>query len=177
MSVLQINKKAITEADGQRLIDQTCCLRAPLGTPTEFVRLEDFRRYETGIKTPYLHSLVSKFSDAVSVSKAMLKATRFVHEGMDYRSAGIGEYFSALRNVRDVSFDILNSYFGTMWTLKSKGYKEYADNYGPEDYKQPKAALIKVLPRDVPSGNLIGHALEIKGGKLALQALTRSGSL
>lgn len=164
MSVLTINKKAITEDDGQRLIDQTCALRTPLGVPTEFIRPEEFEGYVHNFKKPFLKTLFSAFSDLSAQWNATKKGLSFLNHG------GVGqEHPKSLDYSIGVSAEILNKardprkkYFADSLRIPEEQFEEHAHCYSPDTYRQPKSNLVKSFSGEVSSKNLMEKALQIE---------------
>lgn len=162
MSLLQINKKVITEEDGQLLIDQTCSMRAPLGTPTEFIRPEEFDRCSVKPKNPYLSLLTSCFSTLRMEWKAIKKTSSFLSQGGYGREHSRSEELSVGVSGEIISkvVDPRKKYLADSSSIFEEGFEKKAHYYSPDVYKQPKSSLIKMFPNNASCKDMMGHALK-----------------
>lgn|GEM_PF-2723350 len=173
MSVLQIDKKAVTEADGQRLIDQTCGLRTPLGTPTEFVRPEEFKGREINVKNPYLYLLVSSINNFFAGLRAIKKTLSYLSKGGYGRKHPASEvlFVKVSDEILNKACDPRKKYLVNSLCIREKQFEKHAHTYSPDTYKEPKSNLIKMFSPDASSKVLMEHALEIPCLKYSLPGL------
>ncbi len=76
MSFIQVDKKAVTEEEGQALIEQTYALMRPLGTATMFIQPKDFEPHWLEKLPTILQNPLIGFSNNKDIRDQLTEQTR-----------------------------------------------------------------------------------------------------
>lgn len=163
MSFIQIDKKAVTEAEGQALIEQTYGLTHPLGTATLFFKPDEFPAHWLEKMPGILHDPLSRFSKNTAIRDELTERIRhFYMEGhldhLDIESCG--ESMRRLyASVREVGAQILKARLKPS-TFEHMGADPHENDYNAphitfaETYRPPLNSKIML-----PFGQVSGDAL------------------
>ncbi|PCJ99076.1 MAG: hypothetical protein COA45_06435 [Zetaproteobacteria bacterium] len=143
-SLVQVDKQVATQAEDSHILDEVRSLSAPLGIPTLVLMQEDFsvcnyRPLDIGrMERALAKSFDISFPniDASSQGKAIIKNNAIVRV-----SSKLVEFLS--------DKTVFNA---SAYRVKSPGFPNFADNYDPEEYKQPLASFV-IAPRSDMQGN------------------------
>ena len=160
MSYIQIDKKAATDAEAQALLDQTYALFDPLGTPTLFIRPEDF---------PIQSTDAIIFSNLASVSKTDFKRAehsrinKLVSKKMEvFKPLDLSDSFSGI--AKKLDRDIVNSQLkpndlsvDLAYNIRLSKFAETAEQYDHQKYIQPSFSVVFSSPSRSTLSNILAH--------------------
>ncbi len=167
MSFIQVDKKAITEEEGQALIEQTYGLMCPLGTATMFIQPKDFEPHWLEKLPTILQNPLVGFSNNKDIRDQLTEQTRqfyldghLSHLDSEPREEAVRGLHDDIKHNADL---VLKSRL-TPSEIKHMGALRHLDDYNPphtikaDAYKPPIRSVI-MLPFEQVNGDVLHRRL------------------
>ncbi len=151
---LSIDKKAITEQDGQALLDQSYALTRPLGIATMFIRPEEFSPHWLEGKPSLVKSIIRPFDKNAKMRDELTDKINAFYEGGHLSHLSAEEQDEAMRRFHEnvgtiadlVARTRLNpKSFNEMGAVAHNSDFSKPDEKSPETYKSPISSMI-IMP-------------------------------